>query len=58
MENKIHNNLLHQEYKSLLWEVKNQSCTKLWIVTLFEHDNAQLLNFSFWIQGLLPPILK
>lgn len=56
MEN-IHNNLLHEEYKSLLWDVKSQSCTKLWIVTSFEHDNAQLLSLSFWIQCIPPPTL-
>lgn len=44
MENKIFNHLLHQEYSSLLREVKSHSCIEVWIITSFEHNNAQLLS--------------
>lgn len=44
MENKIFNHILRQEYRSLLWEGKSHSCIGVWIITSFEHNNAQLLS--------------
>lgn len=44
MENKIFSHLLHQEYRTLLWEVESCSCIEIWIITSFEHNSALLLS--------------